>query len=780
MVLSALSGCALLITDNSKALQEKAMQVGSTVVSKKEVVDLWTNFYNNYQYYFYSGMDEDQIIEEFYKSVVLRYAIIQEAEKLIEDGVLSYTQRDEANVWNSVFESYASSVDTIEKELLMLKTDSEDNLPERLKSSSSSSGDEKSYKYSEYHFAGMEDYECEYLADNPHGAALGEGYKVGKEIADGSVQKMVENFEQKYLKVYAAELEEDDKLEKHYDTIEQYIAILSNTEYFKQIRAEELETRNHAYEILLGRLQLVAKNDGKNTDKDAILFNQLKESYISTYESYLQTMYSSYIKSLVNKPASGEKYTLSDKAVVARYLTLLGKDIQNYSLEENFVAVMEASQTDALLLYNFGGVNYYFTVQHLLISFDGSVVNGLSQIEGKNDEASAEQYAAYAEARAKYYRELGFSDEQRWLEYNNVVFVDEDGYAVYSYTYEDEGTHTVEVRYGGADKDYEAPVYAEDDETPEEDRLTAYYYEGATDKVYLTKAQFDTCTRAKVTVNDMLLVFNNTYSQTINILNHNYTRTVEEIRNLLKADAQVEYVIADDFVEGYTALKKEYDRLVSDGEDTADVEKKISEFEYKIYANLFLQHAYKYSSNNNALESDLSGHIGMVLSSQADNNKASGSKYVAEFTNGARALLNRYLTDGTFNKSIIGEQNFVISDYGIHVVIINDVYKTEGNLPESITGNAISYADVFGTNDEEEIAAKAEIAANKMKEVYVCTASSQTLYEYIYEMVRDELVGSSGKTYTIARNELYNEYMADKVEFACKYSYDELIDLMKQ
>lgn len=764
MVLSALSGCALLITDNSKALQAEAMRVGETVVSKKEVVDLWQSFYNNYQYYFYSGMDHDQIIEAFYKSVVLRYATIQEVEKLIADDVLQYTQKDEASVWESVFASYASSVDTIEKSLLTTKTDSEDNLPARLKDDTSTSGDEKKYQYSEYHFAGMEDYECEYLASNYHGEPLAFGYKAGKEILDGTISDMVELFENKYLKLYHAELDEDDKLEKHYDTIAEYIAFLDNTDYFKQIRTEEQPTRDHAFDILVGRLKLIAKNDGKNTDKSVVLFNQFKESYISAYETYLQNMYSSYIKSLVDKATSGKYYTLSDVAIVARYLQLLGKDIQSYSLEENYIAVMEASQTDALLMYNFGGKNYYFTVQHLLVDFDGNVKNGLAEIEGSNSEASAQQYAAYADARANYYTELGLSG---WDKYQNVVYTDDNGYAVYQFTYEDDEhiSHTVEVRYGGADKDYEAPIYAEDDETPEEDRLTAYYYENSTEKVYLTKAQFDTCKRARVKIEDMLSVFNTTYSQTISILAANYTRETSEIKELLENDTNVAYVISDDFIEGYKALKEA-------GESTAD-------FEYKIYANLFLQHAYKYSSNNNALESDLSGHIGMVLSSQDDNNKASGSTYVSEFTNGARALLDRYLNDGTFSKNTIGEQNYIISDYGIHVVIINDVYETTGGVPEAITGDEITFAEVFGSDDPETIAEKAEIAASKMKQVYACTASTQTLYEYVYELVRDELVGSSGITYTKARNELYNTYMQDKVTFASKLGYDELMNLMK-
>ena len=161
VAMSALGGCAIVVKDKTEAMQSNSIRIGNTVVTKQEVADLWRSFYTNAQYYFYSGYDHDEILKIFYKTLVLRYATIQEAEKLIADGKMKYTQKDEANVWEDVFESFATSVDTREKALLEQQGKKEDELPKRLQDESSeSASDVKSYKYEDYSFEGMKDYEC--------------------------------------------------------------------------------------------------------------------------------------------------------------------------------------------------------------------------------------------------------------------------------------------------------------------------------------------------------------------------------------------------------------------------------------------------------------------------------------------------------------------------------------------------------------------------------------------------------------------------------------------
>ena len=768
VAMSALGGCAIVVKDKTEAMQANSIRIGNTVVTKQEVADLWRSFYTNAQYYFYSGYDHDEILKIFYKTLVLRYATIQEAEKLIADGKMKYTQKDEANVWEDVFESFATSVDTREKALLEQQGKKEDELPKRLQDESSeSASDVKSYKYEDYSFEGMKDYECKYCDDN-RGAELANGYKVGKEIADQTVNQMIDVFESTYLNIYAEELDEDEALEDAYASIAEYKELLADglengNKYFKAIAQSELETRQYAYQMMIGSLILSAKAEGKNTDRRTVTFNQIKEAYVSAYETYLQNMYADYIKSLADKADAADRYelatnvySLNDKAIVARYLQLLGKDIQGYKLEENYIAVLEAKATDSLLMYTYAGENYYFTVQHLLVNFDADTAAALKEIPGSNDSASVEQYNAYKAIRDGYYEELGLAS---WKEYNNVVYVDDNGYAVYLFVDDSLAEH--KVFYGGADDDYVAPEYGEDDETADEDKLTAYYYLNSTsEKVYLKEKEWKTCKRDTVTIQQVFDIFNSNYDAIINALEN--AETVEsalaEIQSL-KTTGTINYEISEEFVKAYKAAT------------TAQVKKEVAE---KIYSNLFLQHAFVYSSNNDALGNNLSDLVGMILSTRPDNNNASGSTFVADFTNGARTLLSKYL-DGTLDTTVLGEANYIISDYGIHIVVINDVYKTTGAL----TGDTISFEEVFGNEDEATINAKVAEAVEAMKNVFVCEASGQTVYQYIYEKIRDELLsGSSSPLYTKVRNALYQDYEEDKVEYISKMSYDELMDSM--
>ena len=81
IMFTSLTGCALIVPDNSKALEQKAVSVGTTVLSKQQVVDLWYDFYNQNAnaFVYYS---EDQVVEIFYKNIVLKHAVMQETFKL--------------------------------------------------------------------------------------------------------------------------------------------------------------------------------------------------------------------------------------------------------------------------------------------------------------------------------------------------------------------------------------------------------------------------------------------------------------------------------------------------------------------------------------------------------------------------------------------------------------------------------------------------------------------------------------------------------------------------
>ncbi len=767
LMFTSLTGCALIVPDNTKALESKAISVGETVLSKQEVIDLWYSFYsqNVNAFYYYS---EDQIIEIFYKNIVLKYATIQETQNLISNGTLVYTAGDDAQVWLDVLEGIVSSVETIEKSLYTQQGIEDDDLPAHLKSesSSSSNSDVKSYLYQEYEFKGMEDYECKYTLANNKGDELG-NTKIGADVEDSSV-KDIQSLLSTFL--YKDEVESDEELE--FKNLQDLKNKINNTTYFTNI--DKKENRAKAFDMYVGKLMLSAKSKGERLNKDEALQKQIKELYISYYETYLQNMYSNYINSLVDV-SGNQYYTLNDRAIVSRYLQLLGSDIQKYQLEENYVAVVEAESDNALLLYRFNGEYYYFTVQHLLVSFDEEITDALAGLYGNSSNASEDQYEIYQKIRDNFYSQIGL---ENWEAYNNATYRDENGYDVYV---------NANDKLVYFDKDWTSPEY--DEETEDEQKQNGYYYlNDDEEKVYLTVEQFNDCNKATKLVSAVITEFNETYTQTINHLGNYYTTNIatrdnkeptkedkENIHNTLVGDSKIKYAISEDLIALYL-------KGLAIGDPTS-----IEQVKHKVYTNLFMQHAFKYSADSASLGTDLSDYVGMVISGRDDNHTVGGGTYVNEFTDKARELAEEFAERMSENESysqLLSKDNFAISDYGIHMIIVNDVYKVSDSAP--ITGNEILSDKIYGTKDnpltQAEIDENIAKAVATMKTIYVSSSSSQSLYEYMYELVRDELVGDSGTIYTKERNRLYKEYTtADgngivKTDLSGKMSYDELMD----
>ena len=753
---TSLTGCAFIVPDNTKALEEKAITIGTTVLSKKEVVDLWYAFYSENSSYFYSYTN-DQILNIFYKNVICKYAIIQETEKLIEDDVLMYSTKNDAEVWLDVLEHISSNVDTYEKALYKQQGVEDKNLPARLQTEagSSTNTEVKSYLYSEYEFKGMDDYACDYLFEAGKTAAT----NYGKAVKSTQVTEIM-SFLNTFLKKTPVELEEDEELEFD-DYADLKDIVNSNTKYFTTIA--NTTNRDKAFEMYVGKLMLTAKSNGKASNRETVLFEEIKRLYTSYFETCMANMYKSYVNSLVATPDS-EFYSLSDEAIVARYLQLVGSDIQKYQLEDNYIAVLEGSQNNTLLLYRYNGEYYYFTVQHLLVGFDESITTALKGFPGSSANASPEQYAAYKLVRDNFYNQIGLTSRtgiENWLDYNNATYRDDKGYDVYKITVEEQ---TFNVYF---DSTFVAPETEE--EVEEDDKLNGYYYVDATsdkaddnDRVYLTKAEFDSCKKATVKVETVVNEFNTTYGRTISILEANSTASAKDIHDALVADAEIKYAISEDLITAYlNAANKE-------------------EIEYKIYTNLFMQHAFKYSSDSASLGTSLSNYVGMIISGQPDNHNVGGSTYVSEFTNGARVLADQLIN--STQPTNISTNNFVVTDYGIHMIVVNDVYKVSDSAP--ITGNDVLAEKIFGSKDnvftEQQIEQNVADAVEKMQQIYVSSSSSQTLYQYMYELIRDELVGSSGKAYSKQYNKIYADYYlnSDLAKHDYEFTYDELMDLI--
>ncbi len=889
-----LSGCSLIVKDKTSSLSADAIKIGTTVLSKEKVVNLWYSFYSENSSYFYY-YDEDTILDIFYKNIILKYAILQEFDSLKALGKVFYTDQDEAEVWEDVFEYISSKLDTYEKAIYTQRGVEDADLPARLQSEDdSSSSSVTAYKYTEYTFAEMDDYVYK-TVDSNGDPKQNVTYEVGEDITKDRLNSMI-SLLKKYLFKYKAdsypEADEDD--EYSYSGMTDFINRVSDSHYYTSMQdgSEEYSIRKTAYDMYISNLLLTSKANGSNKTQVQVLYEEIQRIYISYYQSYVYNAYSAYIKSLLNDEQSMYN-ALTDRAIVLRYLQLLGKDEQNYKIEENYVAVVAATADDTLMLYYYDeGEYYYFTVQHLLISFDDEITKALEEFPGNSSSALLEIYNQYKYYRDNYYKiavedwKNYTSGEQSslngWLGYNNASYRDDNGYTVYKLT-EKANTSSVTDANGNTiyittseisnisagilvylDPDYELEDLEEDSDEwqaaisgyyydtfnvdaqtecndsyqrlienedgsytlrtyltnaqlekcsteiigeilsaagvnnqllvyydgdynvvePEEDAeytdyISGYYFDvnatastyadptyqklieedgSYTLRTYLLQSVFEKCTEDTILVKVVLDEFNTTYTTTLGILS-TYSienKTADEIQQELENNKNVSYVISTDLIKAYYA---------NNGSD---------EIKNKIFANLFMQHAYKYSEDSASLGTDLSDYVGMIISSEGDNHTVGGGTYVAEFTDKARELVASYIENGYKNTEISAD-NFAISDYGIHIIVVNDVL--EGG---KVTGDEFTYNNIFGLEDSNAVNEAVQKAADTLKTTYVCTASSQSLYQYVYELIRDEMIGSSGTLLTMVRNTMYYDYISNLGDdnylvYYIKMSYDELV-----
>ena len=88
-----MSGCSLITKKETVNNNDVALTIGTTKITKKELVNSYYSFYNQNYYYFMSA-DEETILNVFYESVIAREIVLVEANKLIADKKLAFTQEE--------------------------------------------------------------------------------------------------------------------------------------------------------------------------------------------------------------------------------------------------------------------------------------------------------------------------------------------------------------------------------------------------------------------------------------------------------------------------------------------------------------------------------------------------------------------------------------------------------------------------------------------------------------------------------------------------------------
>ena len=369
MCFSVLAGCSLVTKDESQKNNEVVMTVGSTQITREELVEQYYNFYNQYnQYFVYYG--EDTMMDWFYNSVVSRALVLEKANAALEDETIKFVDDEYEEIWYDVFDYINAQIDTREKAILIQSGIQEDNLPERLKSDDTK---ETAYKYEPYEFEEVEvvDYSIKASAVKP-------------EFEDKLNELLTTA-----IYTYNAEKDEDAP---RIDT---------------NIPEEEKAVRTLAFNRYVESLVLAAKADKKDSSTNNVIGREVERLYKLYYESALQEKYQEYIESTIVDTLDEHKNLLSDEVIAKKYIELSNKDNQTNSTKENYVDVITSSSTESLILYHYNGENTYFTVQHILVKFDDATVETLKMHEGYTDTVDSLYREEYKQVRAQLAGTLG-------------------------------------------------------------------------------------------------------------------------------------------------------------------------------------------------------------------------------------------------------------------------------------------------------------------------------------------------------------------------------------
>ncbi len=624
----SMTGCTLVSIDSNTVNQKEIMRVGSTTLTQSDIMNLFYTYYQSNGTYF-SYYDDDVIEESFYTWASIKQILLEKAEQLLEDGTISYTAGDEADVWESVYEYIYSQVSSYEEVLYESAGYEEDDYPTWLQDEE----DEEEETVFEAYSADKTDEED---ADKDTTSA--------EKSTDDEIISEVSKIKA-YVFEYVSETDENG---------EDIRSAISSVES-KYIEG----ARNQAYANYISGLVSSAKSNGTSTDSDVVLNNEVIRVYEAYYESKLTELLQDYYiyDYLINSTD-----LLSDSAVVEEFLELYFTDYQTYQIEDAYVSTMTSSSGATLVFYHYNGSNYFFSVQHILVQFDDTQTDELSEMTGYNSSSSydfdAEIYESYSSARETFVNnlissgtlltEVNFDNEFTSIEeelktYGNYYYYDESdtsesnnyGYIKLSTTIVDEAT----IYYVDADNDSE---YDEGETTYTADEVTFM-----------------------ATVSDILNCYSAAYTKWSGIVSQYHTAYVSETKD----------------TSTMTTLRETYedmDYIFDTVENMASFGYTLDDINYKLASYLFVELEWAYSSDS--LSNDIDGKIGYIISNYEDEN----GSWVAEFANGARELIDSLekkvdstnssltealasaLADGTISLNNLTSQ--VISDYGVHII----------------------------------------------------------------------------------------------------------------
>lgn len=744
----AFSGCSI-VSEDSEAINNKVvMKIGDTNVTKADLINAFYTYYQNNSTYF-AYYSEEVIEESFYTWYTVKTMVNELSFKALYDektnpnGYIFYTEDDAKTVWDAVEDYFYSQVSAYESALYAKDgiSEGDDGYPSWLVSD-----DEEEEE------TGFESYksEAKYIEFTNRKS------KISKKLSADEVYNKINTLKANLFK---------------YDTLDE-----NGAETTKDIEdSNQYKYRNDAFDKYWEALVINAKASETSTNRDDVLKAEVLRIYEAYYNSQVNVIFQNYYvqEHLLDYNGTGDKTTLSDKTIVAAFLDDYYSDYQSYQIQDGYVEKMEDSEGASLLMYHYQGKYYYFSVQHILLSFTDTILEQVKALDGYGVTNANEHLAgSYIAARNDIAteKEAGILTEVK-NQKDSII-------AIGDYYYYDETKK--DVWQDGADdtdtETYGKPIYYGyvklTKHTVGDDGSVTYTDLYSEDKPYTTGDENQTkITRESAgvklmaNIEDVQIAFSENYKIWFELANSIFdgTTTIDEFyeneANEKYEDIRYVLEVAENF--------KNFDAA---NNDEKNANKDL--LRNKVASLLFIELEWLYSGDS--LGNETSNKIGYVVSSQDDNN----GNWVVDFAVGAREIFDDMkLTDYT-SKDADGKAIYtklVLTDYGYHIIKLENVYDKEHS---SIIDLSKITAEYSLENGSEYVNA----VVKQLKQTYICSSSNQTLYDYFYDTAYTSLVGSSSSSGSyfldLEYQWLAQYYKDNKIETYEKMTYDELVDTL--
>lgn len=710
--LFALTGCSTINTNNVELNKEPVMKVGEVTLTLGDIKNSFYTYYQNNSNYF-ANYDEETIEESFYSWTIIREIIEQKAVEGLyhptknPNGVIIYTQKDADDVREDAFDYVYNQISAYEKAIYNLEDIDENDYPIWLRN-----------EEDEADKTGFKSYE----SLKPEVEEKLESEHVDK-LSDADIKKLVPDLKARLFKYVSFT---DDEGNKTWTDMSE-----NNSETIIK------NARNEAYAQYMAYLASNAKSNGKNMPVEQLLVEEFVRVYNAYYDTKLTEMYQKYwLEEYMVDTVNGDKISLGDKAVVRAYLENYFSDMENYQVEDNYISVMTSDDGAKLVLFNYDGKYYYFTVQHILVKYDDYMTAEIAKLPGYSSSASYDavindEYVKLRNEKTDDYLMMTTVNEDAVEQFKDSIKVVANYYYYDKEKAGDAGENFGYVRLEKVEKTETTEEYFQYDDGK------GKKFEGDKEDVKLmaTEEQILSCyTNTLADWNDRARTYINDPSK-----REEYETKYESMAYVLKA-----------------ALN------VYENSKSVDEAVKLAEVNNKIASLLFVELQWIYSTDS--LGNELSNKLGYVVSSMEDEN----GSWVADFAVGARKIL-KSIQDG--DTSVLNQTNVVTSNYGYHIIKIENIYEGGESLVDMT-----NFTKQMNINDPEFV----EELKNRLQSTYVSTSSNQTVYDYYYDTLYSTLAGtsSSSGTYFVAlQYKWLAEYLnGGKIEYIDKLTYQELMD----